>query len=183
MDEHYAKMEDSRIMPVELLIDFESSKGICIPENLKICVHDREQRHSPRLTSVIRVMNKMIRDIAANNIHPEDRAIFNTTTTAQCNATLYAIAKKQPAYGFIAQLGRDRWRTIAAHVAKQIHGAVVNNLDSETLEPLVFTRKNGFHPARMRPVGRKPVHVKQPPHTQFSAQRNVARRLKSEANP
>ena len=127
----------------------------------------------------------MIRDIVANNIHPEDRAIFNTTTTAQCNATLYAIAKKQPAFGFIAQLERDRWRTIAAHVAKQIHGAVVNNFDTETLEPLVFTRKNGFHPTRMawnnRPVGGKPVHVKQPPHAQFSAQRTSTPRERQRA--
>ena len=37
----------------------------------------------------------------------------------------------------------------AAHVAKQIHGAVVNNFDTETLEPLVFARKNGLHPTRM----------------------------------
>ena len=94
-------------------------------------------------------MNNMIRDIAANSIHPEDRAIFNTTTTAQCNATRYAIARKQPAFGFIAQLGRDRWSATAAHIAKQIHGAVVNNFDTETLEPLVFVGKNGFHPTRM----------------------------------
>ena len=70
VDEHCARTENSRIMPAELLIEFESTTGLCIPENLKIYVQDREQKHSPRLTSVIRVMNKMIRDIAANNTIP-----------------------------------------------------------------------------------------------------------------
>ena len=147
-EEQYARKEDSRFMPVELLLGCESTTGYCIAENLMIYVQDWERRHSPRLTSVMRVMNKMIRDIAANNIHPEDRAIFNTTTTAQCNATKYAIARKQPAFGFIAQLGRDRWRTIAVHIAKRIHVAVVKNFDTETLEPLVVPRKKRVSPDR-----------------------------------
>ena len=86
-EEQYAMKEDSRFMPVELLIDFESTTRHYIPENLKIYVQDRERRHSPRLTSVMSVINIMMRDIAANNIHPEDGAIFSTTTTVQCNAT------------------------------------------------------------------------------------------------
>ena len=95
-DEEHGRKEDSRIMPVELMIDLEITTGHNIPENLKTYVQDQERRHNPRLTSVIRVMNKMVRDIAANNIHPEDRAVFSTTTTVQCNAA------KQPAFDFIA---------------------------------------------------------------------------------
>ena len=120
-------------MPIELMIDFETTIGHNIPENLKIYAQEQERRNNPRLTSVIRVMNKMIRDIAANNIPPEDRAIFNTTTTVQCNAAKYAIARKQPAFDFIAQLGRHRWSSVAIHIAKQVHGIAVSNFDTDRL--------------------------------------------------
>ena len=98
------------------------------------------------------------------------------------------IARKQPAFGFIAQLGRDRWSAIAAHVAKEIHGAVVNNFDTETLEPLVFTRKNGFHPTRMewrqQASGVKAsARQASTSYTVFCPAKNVARRLILKATP
>ena len=95
-DEEHGRKEDSRIMPIELMIEFETTTGHSIPENLKTHVQDQERRHNPRLTSVIRAMNKMLRNVAMNNIHPEDRANFHTKTTGQCNTAKYAIARKQP---------------------------------------------------------------------------------------
>ena len=80
-------------------------------------------------------MNRMIRDIAMHNVHTEERAIFSVTNTASNNATKYAIAKKQPAYGLIAKFGRDRWSNKAKHIAKQIHDIEIHSFDHETLEP------------------------------------------------
>ena len=96
-------------------------------------------------------MNRMIRDIATHNVHPEDRAIFSISNTALNNATKYAIAKtkKQPAYGFTAKFGRDRWSNIAKHISKQIHDIEIHSFDNETLEFFIVTRKSGMHPTRM----------------------------------
>ena len=132
-------------------------------------------------------MNKMKRDKAVNIIHPKDRAIFNNTTTVQCNATKYAIARKQPAFDFIAQLSRNRWSSIAIHIAKQVHGIVINNFDIGTLEPLIVTRRNGFHPTRLgrrqQQAGEKQAHATQPRPSEFSAQQSVAHRMISESSP
>ena len=151
VDENTADQEENRLMPIELMVDFETSTGHNFPESLKTYVQDQSQRHNPRLTSVIRVMNRMIRDIATHIVHPEDRAIFSISNTALNNATKYAIAKtkKQLAYGFTAKFGRDRCSTIAKHIAKQIHDIEIHSFDYETLEPFIVTRKSGMHPTRM----------------------------------
>ena len=52
VDEHYARMEDSRNMPVELLIDFESITGICIPgESQELRTGPRAETQSERSDS------------------------------------------------------------------------------------------------------------------------------------
>ena len=133
-DENIADHDENRLMPIELMINFETSTGENFPGSLKTYVQDQRQRHKPRLTSVIRVMNRMIRDIATHNVHPEDRAIFSINNTTSNNATKYAIAKKQQAYGFMA---------------KQIHDIEIHSFDNDTLEPFIVTGKGGMHPTRM----------------------------------
>ena len=114
-------------------------------------------------------MNRMIRDIATHNVHPENRAIFSISNTALNNATKYAIAKKQPASGFTAKFGSDRWSNTAKHIAKQIHDFEIHSFDDETLEPLSLPERAGLHPTRMewKTAGqwRKPVHKQPRPHT------------------
>ena len=190
VDENTADNEENRLMPIELMIDFETSTGHNFPESLKTHVQDQSQRQNPRLTSVIRVMNRMIRDIATHNVHPEDRAIFSISNTALNNATKYAIAKtkKQPAYGFTAKFGRDKWSNIAKHIAKQIHDIETHSFDNETLEPFIVTRKSGMHPTRMewrQQANGSESQCTRSSHViaQFSAQRSVALRLISGPNP
>ena len=107
VDENIADHEEHRLTLIELMIEFETSTGHNFPESFKTYVQDHSQRHNPRLTSVVRVMNWMVRDIAMRNVHIEDRAIFSISNTALNNAVKYATAK-QLANGFTAKFGGDR---------------------------------------------------------------------------
>ena len=89
----------------------------------------------------------MVRD-TAHNVHPED-TIFSNSNTA-LNKTKYAIARRQPAYGFTAKFGRDRWGNTAEAPCET--GPTIlkfGSFNNETLEPFVVTTKSGMHPTRM----------------------------------
>ena len=75
---------------------------------------------------------------------------------------------------------------MAIHVAKQVHGIVIDNFDTETLEPFTVTRKDGLHPTRMewrQQVGKKSRHAPKRRPIVFSALRGAAHRLISKPNP